>query len=630
MSTAIARALALACGGAWLAVAAVGAEEPAPYSPHLERAGAQRVFWGDLHVHTRRSQDAYSFGNERLSPDDAFRFAAGEEVTSQTGQRVKLQRPLDFLLVSDHSEYMALFPKLVARDPVLMESETGRRWVEDYAAGKQQEVVFEITSAMFRSRDVLENEAYDRAAWREVVENAERHNRPGQFTAFIGYEWTSMPNGANLHRNVVYRDGAERAGQRPPFSSLDSTHPEDLWRFMSDYEADTGGRILAIPHNSNLSAGLMFAVEDSKGEPLSREYAEMRSRFEPLVEATQIKGDSETAPFLSPDDEFADFGTWDDRGGVIEGPHEDWMYRGEYVRPALGVGLDVAARVGANPFQFGLIGSTDSHTALATADDDNFFGKWVSDEPHAGRVEEDMGNSKAVQDALGNSGRTRPKSSYLASGYAAVWADQNTREDLFDAMARRETYATTGPRMTVRFFGGGDFREEDALVPDLARLGYARGVPMGGELARGIEQATFLVAALRDPVGANLDRIQIIKGWRDAEGELHERVHDVAVSGGRKIRGDGRARKPVGSTVDVETATYRNAIGAAQLLGFWRDPDFDPAEPAFYYVRVLEIPTPRWSTYDAVRFGTEPMEGVPSEVQQRAYTSPIWYQPADD
>ena len=303
------------------------------------------------------------------------------------------------------------------------------------------------------------------------------------------------------------------------------------------------------------------------------------------------------------------------------------MYRHEYIRAALGLGLDVEARVGTNPFQFGLIGSTDSHTALSTADDDDFFGKWSQDEPAPGRGEQAMGGSDLERSALELSGPIRSKWSYLASGYAAVWADENTREALFDAMLRRETYATTGPRITVRFFGGENFEAVDAHAPDLARVGYAKGVPMGGELPAGAARATFLVAALRDPQGAHLDRVQIVKGWRSAEGELHERVYDVVVSGRRKIRRDGRARGAVGSTVDAATARYTNEIGAAQLVGFWSDPDFDPGERAFYYVRVLEIPTPRWTTYDAVRFGSDPIPEAPASVQQRAYTSPIWYKP---
>jgi hypothetical protein len=377
-----------------------------------------------------------------------------------------------------------------------------------------------------------------------------------------------------------------------PFRSIDSSDPEDLWAYLADYEQRTGGRAFAIPHNSNLSAGRMFELTTYDGKPLTKAYAQERTRWEPVVEATQIKGDSETAPYLSPDDEFADFGTWDANAGMGTGDHRDEMYAGEYVRSALGNGVVVAEQLGANPFEFGLIGSTDAHTG----------------------------------ERLGTSGMGRT-SDLVASGFAAVWARENTRAALFEAMKRRETYSTTGPRMVVRFFGGWDFAPDAAFAPDLAAVGYAGGTPMGGHLSARPGNATpsFLVSALRDPEGANLDRIQIVKQWMGEAGERRERIFDVAVSGGRTIGADGRCREPVGDTVDVKTATYRNTIGDSQLTAVWRDPDFDAKRKAVYYVRVLEIPTPRWTTYDAARFGFDPPDGVPATTQERAYTSPIWY-----
>jgi len=636
ISTILVLAFALTAAGA------AAAQVPENYSPYAGATSANNVYWGDTHVHSSWSPDAWTFNNHRLGPDAAFRFAAGEVVTAQSGVEMQLRRPLDFLLVSDHSEYLGLFPRLTAGDPVLLATETGKRWHGLFANGEGPRVFGEFINALVNNHDALQSEEYERSVWDEVIANADRANRPGRFTAFIGYEWSSMPNAANLHRVVVYKDGADVAGKMLPFSSLDGNRPEQLWRFMAEYESHTGGEIFAIPHNSNLSAGLMFALEDSEGNPLTKEYADTRRRWEPLVEATQIKGDSETHPILSPDDEFADYGSWDETGGFCTQPHEDWMFKHEYVRGALGLGLDVASRTGANPFQFGLIGSTDSHTSFATADENDFWGKFTADEPSARRAHEAFGaqggessldlalESGPIADMADSPSFDRYKWSYVASGYAAVWARENTREALFEAMQRRETYATTGPRITVRLFGGFDFVADDALAPDIARVGYAKGVPMGSELAAAKRQRApgFLVSALRDPDGANLDRVQIIKGWRDDTGELHERVFDVAVSGDRKIDATGRCLEKVGNSVDLTKATWKNAIGASELTAVWRDPDFDPKAHAFYYARILEIPTPHWTVYDAAFFDTKTPDAAPKVTQERAYTSPIWYTPA--
>ena len=593
------------------------------YSPYAGETFARNLYWGDTHVHSSWSVDAGNMGNLRIGPDEAYRFARGETLTAHNGLKLRLRRPLDFLMVSDHAAYLGVLPRLDAGDELARSTEVGERWYQLRQKGEMLAVFLEFVDSFLSGVDVIDNEALERAVWQDVVENAERHNQPGVFTAFIGYEWTSSSNGDNLHRNVVFRDGAEKTAQIPPFSSLDSFDPEDLWRHMDRYEKLTGGRVLAIPHNSNLSGGQMFSIETWDGRPIDRAYAETRSRFEPLVEATQVKGDSETHPLLSPNDEFADYETWNTNiGGVRTSPKQ---LPGGYVRSALERGLDLAARTGVNPYKFGLIGSTDSHTGFATAEEDNYWGKFSEAEASAERWADPF-----WPEGTGN------EVEYLewrmaASGYAAIWARENTREALFDAMTRRETYATTGPRMVVRFFGGWSFETGDEARPDLASVGYAGGVPMGGDLAslpdRESAAPTFLLSVLKDPAGANLDRVQIVKGWRTENGDLVEQVYDVAVSDGRKIGRDGRARKRVGSTVDIENAAYRNSIGAATLASVWRDPDFDPAERAFYYLRALEIPKPRWTAYDAHFFGVEMPDEVPMVVQDRAYSSPIWYAP---
>ncbi|MFO0688248.1 MAG: DUF3604 domain-containing protein [Myxococcota bacterium] len=635
----------VACSAAGVASAA----GTAPYSPFVARDFPTEVLWGDTHLHSSWSPDANAGGNTRIDPDTAFRFAKGETVTGHNGEPVRLRRPLDFLVVADHSEYMGLYPMLEAKDPDLLANATGARWAALIAEGKRAQVGSEFAMGLPSGQDLIKSPAFQRSVWKRVIENAERHDDPGRFTAFIGYEWSSMPRGANLHRIVLFADGAEKVSQVVPFRSIDSTDPEALWRYLADYERKTGGRALAIPHNSNLSAGRMFELVDMGGQPFSKAYARERARWEPIVEATQIKGDSETAPRLSPDDEFADYGTWDAEAGMTPAPHEDWMYEAEYVRSALGLGLVEEKRLGVNPFAFGLIGSTDAHTGLATADDADFWGKFNSNEPHADRASEPWAKnflpppgSEAHRQfqAAGFADRERPTQSMtwrlVASGFAAVWARDNTRAEIFDAMRRRETYATTGPRMVVRFFGGWSFAPGDADVPDLAAIGYAKGVPMGAVLPPqtatagaapkpGAAAPSFLISALRDPEGANLDRIQVVKQWIDDGGRRRERIFDVALSGGRRVDQTGRSRESVGETVDLEKATYSNTIGASLLSTVWRDPDFDARRSAVYYVRVLEIPTPHWTTYDAVRFGTPRPAGHPGTTQERAYTSPIWY-----
>ncbi|MGI9235438.1 MAG: DUF3604 domain-containing protein, partial [Woeseiaceae bacterium] len=436
------------------------------------------------------------------------------------------------------------------------------------------------------------------------VATAEKHYAPGTFTTFVGYEW-SATDGAMIHRNVLFADGPEVTGKILPFSSRDSSDVEDLWVFLKTYEEEHGGNAISIPHNGNLSRGAMFKLRTYSDEPMTTAYANERARWEPIYEVTQIKGDGETHPQLSPGDEFADFETWPPR--IFDrGPSDE---RSNYARSALKLGLQQEAELGSNPFKFGMIGSTDSHTALATADEDIFWGKMGLQEPSPYRAMEDW--------------------FYSASGYAAVWARENTRESIFAALKRRETYATTGPRMTIRFFGGWDYKAGDEKSKDIAGIGYKHGVPMGGDLTHAPNGLAprFLVRAAKDPSGANLDRIQIVKGWRDSDGELQERVFNVAASDARKIGRDGDVLA-VGSTVDIQGAAYSNSIGDAELAIVWTDPDFDASCAAFYYVRVLEIPTPRWTAYDAKAFALQELaEEVPMVVQERAYTSPIWYTP---
>jgi len=470
-------------------------------------------------------------------------------------------------------------------------------------------------------------ERLTRSMWERITSFAEQFNQPGIFTALHGFEWTSSPEGNNLHRVVIFRDDKDRVDRVLPFSVYDSADPEDLWDYLAAYEEETGGAALAIPHNGNLSNGLMFDIETFGGQPLDRAYAERRIRWEPLYEVTQIKGDGEAHPFLSPNDEFADYGTWD-KGSFGAEPKVDEMLQHEYARSALKLGLQLEEQLGANPYKFGMIGSSDSHTSLATTREENYFGKASPVEPTANpaRFEEKI---TGLLEEPGGPDISQRHYNTLAAGLAAVWATENTREALFDAMQRKEVYATTGTRMTVRIFAGWDFVADDVLRADFADTGYTGGVPMGGDLSEAPSGAApkFMVRALRDPDGANLDRIQIVKGWLDASGELNERVYDVAVSDGRTIEPDGRCRVPVGDTVDVATATFTNSIGDALLMGFWEDPDFEPDRRAFYYVRVLEIPTPRWTTYDAAYFGVDLPTDVPASQQERAYTSPIWYTP---
>jgi len=593
------------------------------YSPYVGRAYPDRVFFGDMHFHTDLSFDAGLIGTT-LDVHAGYRMARGEKVISNTGQPVQLIRPLDFLVITDHAEMTGLAPAIRESSPLLLEDPFGK-WLHDqFNAGPEgrMKAVRAVVDKGTSGENPFGSDELTRTIWGEFVKVADSYNEPGRFSAMIGFEWTSTPDGDNLHRVVVMRDGADKAGQILPFSLFDSEDPEDLWKFLAGYEKKTGGQAIAIPHNGNLSNGLMFSDKTLSGKPIDRAYAEARVRWEPIIEVSQIKGDGETHPFLSTEDEFANYETWDVANIDGSKPKEKWMLQYEYGRSALKLGLKLGKEIGANPYKFGLSGASDTHTALATTREENYFGKYAQTEPSPKR------HNREVIPADDPKLRIMT-SQEVASGLTAVWARENTREDLFDAMKRKEVYATTGTRIRVRVFGGWDFQADDLKHPDFAALGYQGGVPMGGDLTKAPsgKSPAFLIQALRDPDGANLDRVQIIKGWLDAKGETHERIYDVAVSDGRKIGKDGRSKKPVGNTVDIEKATYTNSIGDAMLTAYWSDPDFDPKESAFYYVRVLEIPTPRWTTYDAAFFSIDRPENVPATLQDRAYTSPIWYTP---
>lgn len=597
------------------------------YSPFLNYNYPDQVFFGDTHLHTSYSTDAGMFGTT-IGPDEAYRFAKGETVTSSTGVRARLLRPLDWLVIADHAENLGLAGLIDESSPDLLESDWGRKVHDLVKAGKSGDAYALWGDGVTNRKDPLaDKKDLVRTMWERATANAERHNQPGKFTAFIGYEWTSTPGGSNLHRNIIFRDGKNLADRVMPFSVYDSDDPEDLWKWLSAYEEKTGGQLLAIAHNGNLSNGLMFDdVTLTTKETLSKDYAERRNRWEPLYEVTQIKGDGETHPMLSPNDEFADFETWDN--GSFSGAKDPDMIPREYAREALKRGLKHEQDLGTNPFKFGMIGSTDAHTSLSSTQENNFFGKVSMIEPTDKPIRFEEMITGYLPDPQGRDYTTRAfKTS--ASGLAGVWARENTRESLWDAMKRKEVYGTTGTRLRVRVFGGWDFAANEVDRWDFAKQGYARGVPMGGDLRNAPDGAApiMMIRALRDPDGANLDRIQVVKGWLDSEGNTQEKVFDVAWSDDRTQGADGKLPL-VGNTVNVEDASFTNAIGDALLFGYWKDPEFDAAQRAFYYVRVLEIPTPRWTTYDAKFFGVELPEGVPTSIQERAYTSPIWYTPS--
>jgi hypothetical protein len=596
------------------------------YSPYLYQSYPNRVFWGDTHLHTSYSTDAGMVGN-RLGPDEALRFAKGEKVISSTGLPARLIRPLDFLVVADHAENLGLTPMIEASDPALLRDPMGKKYHDLVKSGKGWDAYQLWKKSGAELKDSMPNPKLQAKAWNQIIDAVDQHNQPGVFTAFHGFEWTSTPDLRNLHRVVIFRDDAEAARQVIPFSIFDAVDPEKLWDYLEAYERKTGGQALAIPHNGNLSQGLMFSVERFSGGPIDAAYAQRRMRWEPLAEVTQMKGDGETHPMLSPNDEFADYYTWD-KGDFGLNPKKPEMLQYEYARSALKLGLQQGRKLGVNPFKFGMIGATDSHTSLSSTREENFFGKFAGAEPATEARYLDLVSQDLRPDGDGSLNVYHWEST--ASGLAGVWARENTREAIWDAMARKEVYASTGTRMLVRVFAGWDFKPEEVHRPDFAEQGYQRGVPMGGDLSAAPDGAAprFMVRALRDPDGANLDRIQIVKGWVDESGKAEERIFDIAVSDGREIDKDGRCTTPVGDTVDVANATFTNTIGDAVLAAYWEDPTFDPKQDAFYYVRVLEIPTPSWIAHDEKVFGKRdaPDEALRKQ-QERAYTSPIWYTP---
>lgn len=606
--------------------------EGVPYSPYADRTFPERPLWGDSHLHTALSMDAGGFGN-RLGLDEAYKFARGQQVTASSGQEVRLARPLDRLAITDHSDGMGMITDILAKNPVVTQYEQGARWSKAFNAGGQEAVDATLDLITAFSQGKMDPETFANYSpgsrryatiWDDVINAAEKYNEPGVFTAFIGFEWTSLVKGANMHRNVIFRDNGDRGRQVVPYTTqepIGSTDPLDLYKYLEEYEARTNGAAMAFAHNGNLSNGIMFPIDAQyTGRAIDKFYVEQRAKWERMYEVTQIKGDGEAHPFLSPDDEFADYGNWDVGNLDLSEAKTDDMLAAEYSREGLKRGLALEEKFGTNPYKFGQIGATDSHNSLTAIEENNFFGKHSGYEPSAERLshpfmKNDIGEIFSWQ--------------MVASGLAAVWAKDNTRASLFDAMDRKEVYGTTGPRMMVRFFGGDNFSADDLRRRDVAAVGYEKGVPMGGDLATDPDgkAPSFLIAALRDPIGANLDRVQVVKGWLDGDGTTHEKVYDVAWSGDRKAGDDGKV-PAVGSTVDVASATWTNTIGAPELITVWADPDFDAAQRAFYYVRVLEIPTPPWYLFDVVKYGVDVPEGAPTQQQERAYTTPIWYTPA--
>lgn len=599
----------------------------AGYSPYSGVNYPSKVLWGDTHLHTNLSLDARAFG-VTLSPEDAFRFARGEEVTASHGERVKLSRPLDWLVVTDHSDAMGAMDEVVKGNADLLKDPMVKDWNVRINKGGNTALaatmeIIEIFAGIDRTKKVpavLTEDKFVRSVWERYVDTADKYNDPGRFSTIIGYEWTSTDGGNNLHRNVLYREGGKKAKTLLPFTAAESFNPEDLWKWMANYEKKSKGNVFALAHNGNVSNGIMFPeINPVTGKPLTKGYARTRARWEPIYEVTQIKGDGESHPYLSPNDDFAGHDVLWDKANLGPVMKKKDMLQHEYAREALKNGLKIEKRLGVNPFKFGMVGSTDSHTGLVTAEEDNFFGKHSGKEPHADRWKK----------LVGEFGDNRIFGwEMLASGYAAVWATENTREAIWDAMKRKEVYATTGPRMSVRFFGGYKFTKKDGQYRAPGLIGYSKGVPMGGNLKKAPrgKAPTFLVAALKDPYSGNLDRIQIVKGWLDSKGKTHEKVYDVAWSGKRKPNSKGKL-PAVGNTVNVKNASWTNSIGASELITVWKDPNFNRKQRAFYYARVIEIPTPRWTAYDAKRFNVKIDKKVPMVVQERAYTSPIWYTP---
>ncbi|MEL6661618.1 MAG: DUF3604 domain-containing protein [Pseudomonadota bacterium] len=620
-----------------LALAACGApdQEHAPVpetagteaspSPEIARTPTRNAYFGDLHVHTQNSFDAYIF-NVRRTPDDAYRFAKGEPIPHDAGFEIQLQGPpLDFLAVTDHGEYLGVIPFMDDPNHPLSRTLTAQRaFGEDATEAAQTFQDIGLSFVAGQPIEEIRDQSHMNQIWAETINAAERHYVPGEFTTFAGYEFTAMTlidqeqgAAANLHRNVIFRDQAPDQ----VFSTLDSRNPEDLWDWMGAQRAG-GIDSLAIPHNSNSSNGEMFALQTYDGQPLSEAYALTRLENEPIVEITQIKGTSETHPMFSPNDEWADFEHYD---YFIGSSAKSTLNEGDFVRPALSRGLAIAEETGANPYEFGVIGSSDTHIAAATLDEETHWGKFPTDgagpRQRSSVLPEGYSNWDDVPNA--NDRRVLTGAKFSASGLAGVWAEANTREDLFDAMRRRETFGTTGPRMKVRLFAG-EYDEGILDAPDLLETAYANGVPMGGNLgAQGDESPDFIAWAIRDPRSAPLQRLQIVKVWAE-NGIAREQVYDVACSDGSAPDPDTHRCADNGARVDISTCETSPGSGTGELKAVWRDPAFESEIARAYYLRVLENPTCRWSTWDAVRAGTPPNPALPTTLQERAWSSPIW------
>lgn len=590
------------------------AVEPPPPVPAIEHKSTRHLLWGDLHIHTSYSTDAWVMG-VRATPEDAYVFARGGTIEHGAGYPIRIDRPLDFAAVTDHAEYLGAARADDAHITPLEARSLRERLLHDGPLSLAL-VVARIAGGIKgfdRYADSPRVREIGRQSWQVMIDTANAHYDPGVFTTLIGYEWSSMPDAQNLHRNVIYRDADV---PRLPFSSLDSENPEDLWDAL-DRQREEGKTMLAIPHNGNVSNGLMYDRVRFDGSPMTPEYAQQRLRNEPVSEIMQIKGTSETHPLLSPEDEFADFEIMSSKLSASGGISQP---RGSYARDALRAGMEFSHAKGFNPYRFGVIGSSDSHNASTSVEEGKHHGKLPLMDGTAGLR---LGKAILLPESLQRSRK------WGAAGLAGVWAQENTRESIFDAIARKETFATSGPRIRLRFFGSFDYRADMMQSAELLHEAYARGVPMGGTLEPPAPRddsptPAFAIWVARDPEGANLDRLQVVKGWVDAAGNSHEKIFDVALSDGRES-GAGGEVPAVGNTVDVASATYTNTIGASQLRAFWRDPEFDPVREAFYYARAIEIPTPRWSTYDAMRLGIQAPE--PASIQERAISSAIWYQP---
>ena len=591
----------------------------------VERTSTKNAYFGDLHVHTRNSFDAYIFATRR-TPDDAYRFAKGETIPHDAGYEIQLEGPpLDFLAVTDHGEYLGVIPFMDDPNHPLSKTLTAQAaFGDDAAASAETFRNIGISFVIGQPIEEIRDQAHMNQIWAETINAAERHNDPGTFTTFAGYEFTAMTivsqeagAAANLHRNVIFRD------QAPDqiFSTLDSTNPEDLWTWM-DGQRDTGIDSLAIPHNSNSSNGEMFALQTYDGAPLTETYALTRLRNEPIVEITQIKGTSETHPAFSPNDEWADFEQYD---YFIGSSAKSTVNEGDYVRPSLARGMALAEKLGTNPFEFGFIGSSDTHIAAATLSEKNHWGKFPTDgaSPQMRSSVPPDGYTDWADVPNATDRRVLTGAKFSASGLVGVWAEANTREDLFDGMRNRETFGTSGPRMKVRLFAG-SYDDSILDAADLLEQAYAGGVPMGGNLERADSAAPSLLAwAIQDPLSAPLQRLQIVKVWAE-DGEAREAVFDVACSDGSAPDPETHRCADNGANVDVTTCATEPGIGASELKALWQDPTYDASQVSAYYVRVLENPTCRWSTWDAVRAGTPPNPELPLTLQERAWSSPIW------